>query len=197
MRMRLWMATALALSLVSVGSTQQITADQMAAQSSIIFDKNLKLDLYNQILPILFTKEQLRAILPSIERARQTVRETEKLEFEELKKLEKELDAALKDAESNQKIPPPELMTKVSNTLKKLSTARMLIVQMNTQAVYDAFMKATNAGQQKAAANSLNMALIMPGTKPEDVKDEDKIRIYVREILLHPMGYDILRKLSL
>ncbi len=191
------MATALALSLVSVGSTQQITADQMAAQSSIIFDKNLKLDLYNQILPILFTKEQLRAILPSIERARQTVRETEKLEFEELKKLEKELDAALKDAESNQKIPPPELMTKVSNTLKKLSTARMLIVQMNTQAVYDAFMKATNAGQQKAAANSLNMALIMPGTKPEDVKDEDKIRIYVREILLHPMGYDILRKLSL
>lgn len=191
------MATALALNLVSVGSTQQITADQMAAQSSIIFDKNLKLDLYNQILPILFTKEQLRAILPSIERARQTVRETEKLEFEELKKLEKELDAALKDAESNQKIPPPELMTKVSNTLKKLSTARMLIVQMNTQAVYDAFMKATNAGQQKAAANSLNMALIMPGTKPEDLKDEDKIRIYVREILLHPMGYDILRKLSL
>lgn len=197
MRIRLWMATALALSLTTLGSTQQITADQMAAQSTVIFEKNLKLDLYNQILPILFTKEQLRAILPAIERARQAVRETEKLEFEELKKLEKELDAALKEAETNQKIPPPELMTKVSNTLKKLSTARMLIIQMNTQAVYDAFMKATNAGQQKAAANSLNLALIMPGAKPEDVKDEDKIRIYVREILLHPTGYEILRKLSL
>lgn len=191
------MATALALSLVTLGNTQTITPEQMAAQSDAIFIKNLKLDLYNQILPILFTKEQLRAILPAIERARQTVRETEKLEYAELKKLEKDLDAALKDAETNNKIPPPELMTRISNTLKKLGAARQLIAQMNTQGVMDAFMKAANAGQHKAAANSLNLALIMPGVKPEDVKDEDKIRIYVREVLLHPDAYEILRKLSL
>lgn len=190
------MAAALLMGMTAMGNAQT-TPEDRAAKSSAIFEKNIKLDLYNQILPLLFTKEQFRAVLPAIERTRQRVRETEKLEYEELRKLEGEMDAALKKATDNQAIPPPELMTKISNTLKKLTVARRLIIDANIQEVMDAFMKTANAGQQKAAANSLNMALYMPNAKPEDVKDEQKLRIFVSEVLLHPAAYDIMRKLSL
>lgn len=190
------MAAALLMGMTAMGSAQT-TPDDRADRSYAIYEKNIKLDLYNQILPLLFTKEQFRAVLPAIERARQRVRETEKLEYEELRKLEGEMDAALKKATDNQVIPPPELMTKISNTLKKLTVARRLIIDSNVQEVLDAFMKTANAGQQKAAANSLNLALYMPNAKPEDVKDEAKLRIFVSEVLLHPAAYDIMRKLSL
>lgn len=183
--------------MATVGSAQTTTPEDRAQKSFAIFEKNIKLDLYNQILPLLFTKEQFRALLPAIERTRQRVRETEKLEFDELQKLEAEMDKALKDAADKQALPPAALMTKISNTLKKLSVARRLIVDMNIQEVNDAFIKVANPGQQKAAANSLNLALYYPNAKPEDVKDDQKLRIFVSEVLLHPAAYDLMRKLSL
>jgi len=182
--------------MATLGSAQ-VTPDARAERSTQIYEKNIKLDLYNQILPILLTKEQFRPILQAVERCRQRVTETEKLEYEELRKLEADMDKALKDAGEKLVIPPPELMTRISNTLKKLGTARRLIIQMNTDEVLEAFMKAANAGQQKAAANALNMALFAPGVKVETMKDEDKIRIFVQEVLLHPSAHDILKKLAL
>lgn len=196
MTTHLWIASALAISLATLGSTQT-SPDDRSNRAYQIYEKNIKLDLYNQILPLLFSKGQLRAFLPAIERARQRVRETEKLELDEIIKVEGDIDKALKLAETNQSIPPADLLTRISIMLKKLSLARGVIVEMNTQEVYDAFMKTANVGQQKAAANSLNLALIMPGRKPEDVKDEEKLRIFVRDVLLHPAAYDIMRKLSL
>jgi len=190
------LATALAMGMATLGSAQ-VTPDARAERSTQIYEKNIKLDLYNQILPILLTKEQFRPILQAVERCRQRVTETEKLEYEELRKLEADMDKALKDAGEKLVIPPPELMTRISNTLKKLGTARRLIIQMNTDEVLEAFMKAANAGQQKAAANALNMALFAPGVKVETMKDEDKIRIFVQEVLLHPSAHDILKKLAL
>lgn len=190
------LATALAMGMATLGATQ-VTPEARAERSTQIYEKNLKLDLYNQILPLLMTKEQFRPILQAVERCRQRVQETEKLEYEELRKLEGDIDKALKDAQEKQVIPPAELLTRISATLKKLGAARRLIIQMNTDEVMEAFMKNANAGQQKAAANSLNMAQFAPGMKVEDMKDEDKIRIFVQEVLLHPSAHDILKKLAL
>lgn len=190
------LATALAMGMATFGSAQ-VTPEARAERATQIYDKNIKLDLYNQILPLLLTKEQFRPILQAVERCRQRVTETEKLEYEELRKLEADMDKALKDAGEKLVIPPPELLTRISNTLKKLGAARRLIIQMNTDEVLEAFMKAANAGQQKAAANALNMALFAPGIKVETMKDEDKIRIFVQEVLLHPSAHEILKKLAL
>lgn len=190
------LATALAMGMATLGSAQ-VTPEARAERATQIYEKNIKLDLYNQILPLLLTKEQFRPILQSVERCRQRVTETEKLEYEELRKLEADMDKALKDAGEKLVIPPPELLTRISNTLKKLGAARRLIIQMNTDEVMEAFMKTANAGQQKAAANALNMALFAPGVKVETMKDEDKIRIFVQDVLLHPSAHEILKKLAL
>lgn len=180
----------------SAGLTQPID-DATARKSAEIFDKATRLDLLNQILPILLTKEQYREILPAIERSRQRVRETERLEAGELKKLEPKLDEALKDANEKGTVPPKELLTEVSNMLRKFGIARRLISDQNTQEVLDAFNRTANSGQKKAAANAISPKLFDPSAKPEEMKDEEKIRVFVREILLHPMAYEIMRKLSI
>lgn len=191
-----WIVCVLALTLVAFAGAQGVD-DTTARKSGEIFDKATRLDLMNQILPILFTKEQYRDILPAIERSRQRVRETEKLEADELKKLEPKLDAALKDANEKGAVPARELLTEVATMLRKFGITRRIISDQNTQEVMDAFNKTTNSGQKKAAANALNPRLFDSSAKPEEMKDEDKLRIFVREILLHPMAYEIMRKLSI
>ncbi len=183
------------LGIVTTGFAQ--TTDQdLADRSTVIFEKATRVDLYNQILPILLTKEEYRDLLPAIEKARQKVRDTQKLEAGELAKLEAKLDSAIKEADEKGLVPPRELLTSVSQTLSKFTFARRIIAESNTNDVYTVFMKITNAGQQKAAANALNPRYFAPNVKPEEMKDEDKIKIYVREILLHPVAYDIMRQLS-
>lgn len=195
MKLRHWICLVVAMTAVFAGA--QTVDPERAQKSDEVFQKATKLDLLNQILPLLFTKEQYRDILPSIERARQRVRETQKLEADELVKLDKQLDAALKDAMEKGVVPPRELLTEVSKTLQKLSIARGIISGQNTQEVFDAFVKTANAGQKKAAANALSPKLFDPSAKPEEMSDDEKLRVFVREILLHPMAYDIMRKLSI
>lgn len=195
MKLRHWICIAVAMTSVFAGA--QAVDQERAQKSDEVFQKATKLDLLNQILPLLFTKEQFRDILPSIERARQRVRETQKLEADELSKLDKQLDAALKDAMEKGVVPPRELLADVSKTLQKLSIARGIISGQNTQEVFDAFVKTANAGQKKAAANALSPKLFDPSAKPEEMSDDEKLRVFVREILLHPLAYDIMRKLSI
>lgn len=191
-----WIVSVVALTLVACVGAQGVD-DATARKSGEIFDKATKVDLMNQILPILLTKEQYRDILPAVERSRQRVRETERLEAGELKKLEPKLDAALKEANEKGAVPPRELLTEVSTMIRKFGLARRIISDQNTQEVLDAFNKTTNSGQKKAAANALSPKLFDPSAKIEEMKDEDKLRVFIREILLHPMAYDIMRKLSI
>ncbi len=191
-----WIVSVVAIVSMGLASAQGVD-DATARKSTEIFDKATKLDLMNQILPILLTKEQYREILPSIERSRQRVRETERLEAGELKKIEPKLDEALKSANDKGAVPPRELLTEVSTMIRKFSIARKIISDQNTQEVLDAFNKSANAGQKKAATNALNPKMFDSAAKPEEMKDEDKLRIFVREILLHPMAYEVMRKLSI
>src|SRR5262245_56791849 len=66
-------------------------------RSDNILTKVDQLNLMNQILPLVMTREQVRKILPPIEKARQKVREIEKVELEDMKKIDAKIDAALKD----------------------------------------------------------------------------------------------------
>lgn len=195
--MRVRLLLCLFAAFVSSAAIAQVTDEERARKVDEIADKATKADLYNQILPLLFTKEQYRAVLPSIERARQRVKETQKLEYGELVKLDSELDAALKDAAEKGVVPPRETLSKVSGTLNKLSLARRIISDQNVAEVLEAFNKTANAGQKKAAANALNPRWFDRTAKPEEMSDEDKLRIFVREILLHPMAYELMRKLSI
>lgn len=155
-----------------------------------------KVELLNQILPVVMTKEQLDAILPAVERARAKVRDVEKKEATELKAIEARLDAAIKAAQDEGQVPKLEFVDRLRQLLWAMGLRRQTIVGENTESVLAALKKELNVGQLKAASNALNPKQIDPSVRAEELTQDDRLRMYVKFILLDPYTYDILVALS-
>lgn len=185
----------LALSLALAAGAQTLDKDR-GQKSATVMDKVDTLNLMNQINPLVMTKEQIRKILPAIEKARQKVKDIEKVEADELRRLEEKLDGALKDGYEKAAVPSPDLIKELQGIFNAMRIRRELIASENAENVLKVVLETLNVGQKKAAANSLNPKQFNPNFKPEEFTEEDRLRLYTREILLHPLAYDLLVKLS-
>ncbi len=184
------------LSLAAFSSAQSIPTETRIRRSSEILGKLRQLEILNQILPVVMTKEQIRQLLPTLEEVRATVRKTEELEYEEIAKLEARVDAALKEAYEIGKVPTQELFTDYLKTFARLSKARQLIADVNSGKVLAKLKEILNEGQLKLAENALTIPLSDPSQDPTKFDAEKKQLYFVKQILLDPMTYDILIKLS-
>ncbi len=184
------------LSLAAFSSAQSIPTETRIRRSSEILGKLRQLEILNQILPVVMTKEQIRQLLPTLEEVRATVKKTEELEYEEIAKLEGRVDAALKEAYEIGKVPTQELFTDYLKTFARLSKARQLITEVNSGKVLAKLKEILNEGQLKLAENALTVPLADPSQDPTKLDAERKQLYFVRQILLDPMTYDILIKLS-
>lgn len=194
MRRLTLVVAALAVAVMAFG--QPVTPEERGKRSDEIMGKMRTIELANQILPLLLTKEQLRELLPVIEKARQAVRAAQTEEFTVMKSYEQKLDAALKEALDKGQVPGRELIGELNRLLTALSLKRRVIADENTTSVMAIVEKSFNAGQKKVAASSLDPKLFDPTIKVEEMKESDKIRFFIAEILLDPLGYDILVRLS-
>jgi len=177
----------------SVAFTQG-PAEQAAASDKVI-DHIRQADLLNHILPILWTKAQLNAILPSIEKARQNVRKVHDNEYHKLMDLDPKVTAAVDKALNDGQVPGRDLLKSINDQLRSLTMTRQAMGGLNESGVYDAIVANLNNGQKKAMANDLDPASVTPGIKVETMSDEDRIRFYIRNILLDPLAYDLLVKM--
>ena len=98
------------------GQTPALDKDRQARSDDIIV-KTDQLNLMNQLLPLVMTKEQVRAILPAIEKARQKVKDITRVEYEDLKRIEPKIDAALKSGYDKAAVPDPDLLKEIAGTL--------------------------------------------------------------------------------
>lgn len=183
----------LPLLVVATQAHAQLQKERAEASDNVLI-KAAQLDILNQILPLVFTKEQWRKLLPSVEKARELVKTTERQEADELIKLEKRMNEAYIGATERGELPKPELLREFHAKIAALTKVRQVMAETNVANVFEVFEKTANAGQRKTAMNSLNPKQF---GKVEDMKDEDKVRLFVSEILLHPLSYDLMRKLSI
>jgi hypothetical protein len=165
-------------------------------KSDEILGKIQKVDLYHFLLPLAMKKEQYAKLLPVIEKIRVSVRKVQEEEADSLRKLEAEVDEALKDAKEKGLTPKKELRDKLGATFRSFSKRREVSAALNVDLVYDVLKETWNAGQMKLAATSLNPKDYDPNAKVEEMKDEEKVRIFIREIVLNPAAYDVLVQLS-
>ena len=172
----------------------QSPADKAAASDKVI-DHIRQVDLLNHILPMLFTKAQLNAILPSIEKARQAVDQTHDHEYHVLIELDPKVTTAIDKAISDGQVPGRDFMKSLNDEFVKADRIRQAMGGHNEAIVYDAVVANLNSGQKKAMANDLDPATVTPGLKVETMSDEQKIKFYIRNILLDPLCYDLFLKL--
>ncbi|HLK13186.1 MAG TPA: hypothetical protein VKT78_00140 [Fimbriimonadaceae bacterium] len=185
----------LALFACAALSFDQGPTDKAAASDKVI-DHIRQADLLNHLLPILWTKGQLNAILPSIEKARQTVELAHDNEYHKLMELDPKVSAAVDKALNDGNLPGRDLLKGVNDQLNTLQVTRTILGKRNEGLVYDALTATLNSGQKKAMANDLDPSSVTPGLKVETMSDEEKIRFYIRNILLDPLTYDLLVKLQ-
>ncbi len=166
------------------------------AESDAIFFKIRKIDLLFNLLPVLYTKDQINQLLPAIEASRSEIRKIRDTENTEYRSVEKECDKAISDAQESQILPPRSVRSDLSSLLSAMQGRDLVVRLQNIDRVKAVFDRVMTKAQKKVAANSLEPRQIDIKTKIEDLTQDDKEIIYVREILLDRFAYDLLVEMA-
>lgn len=186
---------AVALLGVFTTSFAQLTEEQKNESSEIMLNIR-KLELYNQILPILLTKDQINKILTVLEKHRADSRTYEQEEHKYIVQLKKEVDDALKEAQDDGKVSDPQVVLKAIS-LFSIFTGRRNDMISKTMRDLSTTMKAElNEGQISAAVNAFDPRLFNPRLDPEKMTDDDKLNLWITMILLEPLAYDVILEIS-
>ena len=179
------------LAVAAVAVAQPVT-QQQAQDSDRIMQQIEKVDILNQLLPIAMNKDQLNAILPAVEKARQKAKDLQAKEASELAEVDDETAKAVKDGTGKGDMPSKDLIHKLYALLIKMDADRTVLIEQNVDLVYDAVDKALNAGQKKAMANSLDPKYFGGKIDREKMSQEDLMRLFIQQIFLDPLGYEVL-----
>ncbi len=193
------MKTRILLLVVISALSMSAFANQSNAQgdkATEIGKKIRQLDLLNQILPVLMTKEQLKAIIPAVQKARNEERVLAQKELKMMAEKEAKVDAAIKEGKSKQLVPSKELVAELSQMYNAFVIARRMMMTSQIEAIRLVMEKNLNKGQIKAAANALNPKIFDPSADLSTITEERKLELWIQNILLDPQAFDILVELS-
>lgn len=155
-----------------------------------------QLQIVDQMLPVLLTKDQIKKLLPIIEKWRQKELDLEKKELEKLKEFEPKLDLALKDAiGGEQKTPRTEFTEEWLRMQNAFILGRQVLRGSSSHEMYEKLKEICNEGQLKSVENAIDPRLIGK-TDPESLTAEAKSKMWIQEVLLDRASYDILVDMS-
>ena len=166
------------------------------AKSDEIWAKIRTVDAMIQITPLALTKNQLFDLLIAMEKARQKEFDIRKLEDDDLAKFEERLDKAVKEGVEKGQYPPKDLQIDVAKLTKAMTVRRQVALGEMIDIVYDAAQKTLNAGQLKVMENSLKPELLDSRFKSDKMTGEDKIKFFIRSVMMDATCYELLLKLS-
>lgn len=191
---RLFLCFVLSFALLAGVNAQ--TGDTIA-KAEELYTKSRQIDLLNQIVPILLSKDQIKQLLPSIEKVRAKVKLIQSRQVEELSKFNAKMDEAIKAGIEKGEVPPAQLTKDLAKTYKAIGILQQAAVYENVNDIMmPEVLRIFNEGQKKSAAGAIDIKSFEPNAKVDEMKTEDKLKIYVREVLLAPEAYDLLVKMS-
>lgn len=192
---KLIIAASLLLALTAQSPIAVVAQTTQSERTENLLMQIRELDLLNQILPVLFTKEQLKEVLPIIERAHEAEKRVHADETTVLREFEAEVEAALEAAYKEGQVPNRQLMGRLAMAFNLLQAKRASFVEEESRKVYEKLKEVLNEGQIAAAANSLDPAFLGGGVNMDEFDQDQKLRLWAQFILLDPAGYDVLIRL--
>ncbi len=178
----------------ALGFSQEPTAQQKAAD--LVLTKVKKLEVYNQILPVLMTPDQIKALLPIIEKHRAEAAKLEAEEYKWLSSIDKELSDILKSAEEKGKIPDEKVMETIVLYFNAFVIKRRALVNETVAELTKVMKEKLNEGQVRAAANALDVRFYNLTKPKEELTEAEKLDTWVRVVLLENHAYYIMLELS-
>ncbi|RMG23535.1 MAG: hypothetical protein D6724_08085 [Armatimonadetes bacterium] len=186
---------ALCLLCASLPTATQTTSKPDPYGVDPILDTLAEIDLANQILPLLLTKEQTNEILTIIERTRAAVKEQQKKEADALKALKAEADKVHKEAVEMGKVPSQEFLKKVNDLFATWEKERLNIRAKNTILLMSRIKDILNEGQIKAAIGVVDKVYDEQLKQfVENPTDDQKLSYYAVNVFFNDSAYEFLRK---
>lgn len=167
-----------------------------AKKSEEILIKARQLDLLNHMLPLVMTKDQLNKVLAVVEKCRAKVDRIRLDEANELLKFEPKIIDALNRGVNKDLVPSKALMVELNKSFTMFSIRRSAAAGENADDVLVVMKKELNAGQLKTAANSHDLRVYDPNIDPSKVSEDDKLKFFIKDVILDPNCYDLLIKLT-
>lgn len=182
--------------LILIALSPAAAAQELNPKATAMTDRIHKLDILNQILPVLMTKAQINKILSEMEKARAIAKEVEKAEFAELEKIDPKVTEEIKKCEEKGTIPDEKLMDEISALGAKFLSRRQQQANANAVNVFKVMKETLNDGQLKAAALSLNPKLLDRSADPESMTQDAKLILWIKFVLMDPIAYEVMIELS-
>ena len=176
------------------GAIAQVSTNDPHKMAPIL-DKLAELDLANRILPLLLTKEQIKVLLPEIEKARKNVRDQEKKEADRVKALQPDIDKYHSEIFAG-KTPPKEFLDKMTALFKKFDNERLQVKVANALILSEAINKHLNEGQIKAIVGVVDKIYDDQNKEWKDGTTGQKIQFYAVTIFMGDRAYDLLVRMG-
>ncbi len=188
-------ATTLLAGALAAVSVSQISPD-VAKKSRDIQAKMRQLEVVNQLIPLVMTKDQVNKVLVVIEKCRKREFELEAKEAAQLRSVEKKLNEALDKGILEGVVPPNELIGELNTMYRAFLIGRGTVSEENTEAMLAVMKSTLNAGQLKAAEKSVNPKESNPSAEPEKMTQDERLRYFIRTVMLDWACYDVLVRLA-
>lgn len=192
-----WLAVFMAFAVFGT-SLAEAPALQLMKEDPVATRINLKIrrvEILDQLLPVLMTKDQIKKLLPVVEKARQMEVDLQKKELGILKDFESQVDKALENGIKKQMLTSEEFNAEYTKIVKQFQTGRAVLIGLSTGMVYDEMKKVLNDGQRTAAAKAVP-AFHFPGREIDSVSQEEKLRVWIREVMLDRASYELLSDMA-
>ena len=193
MKFRLSLAICLALAASLCFSQDNSQAGKDVDQ---VLAKISKLNMIKYVTPLLLKKTQMDALMTTMERCRAKEAEILALDAKELKKLNADLDKSLESALNDGSYPKREFQAKIISVQEALLVRRKIATSEMVDMLLETCKKNLNEGQMAAMRNLTDPNYVEGQTKASKLGDEEKTKLYIREILLSAVTYDILKQLA-
>lgn len=195
MKYKFFLALCLA-TVSSFGYSQEVT--QAAKDVDQLLVKISKLNIVKYVTPLLLKKTQLNALMSTIEKCHAKQNEIVALDAMEFKKqkLEAEVDRALEEALNDGSYPKRELQGKIIKIQDAILMRRKIATNEMVEMLLATCKKELNEGQLSAMRNLTDPNYVEGETKASKLPDDEKTKLYIREILLSPLTYDIFKQLA-
>jgi hypothetical protein len=193
MKFRILLLLAVALC-SSFGYSQEITQAGKDVDATLL--KINKINILKYVTPLLLKKTQLNSLMSTMEKCQAKQSEIIALDAKEFKKIEAEIDKALNGALNDGTYPKRELQAKVIQIQDALLLRRKIATAEMVDMLLETCRKSLNEGQLKVMGGLTDPNYVEGETKASKLPDDEKIKLYIREILLSPLTYDIFKQLA-
>lgn len=187
----------LSLFCTSALAQQPLATPEHAAASARVMKKFHQVMLIGQLLPILFNKDQWNSVLEAVEKTREQVRKTQENEYNVLVGDESILDDMIDAGLKKEQEPDLKKLTKFETDLKNLGITRQIVAAGNVETVMTVVKKVADVGQLHEMEGSLNIHDLDPSLDPKTMSEDDKLRFFIKSVLLDPDAYELMVKISI